>query len=199
MKEQTFDSAGELHFSWWLQELKEAGYIKEIIHQPKAYSLSQQFNVDYFELYKKKEGGKYVSEEILPAHIYTPDVKIIWDQSAIDVFATPLLGIARKKKSRSFQKIICQQELQWKDDPSALYFSIIELKPAFDQNNMTRLAKINIKWVWEKHGEFVQVIIPEKHFDKSFTPQRYFFTDKTGKPRKIKYKNVKTLKEFLNK
>ena len=38
MQEQEFDSSGEMHFDWWHQELKAAGYIKEITHQPKAYS-----------------------------------------------------------------------------------------------------------------------------------------------------------------
>jgi len=64
---------------------------------------------------------------------------------------------------------------------------------------MTRLAKINIKWVWDKYGVFVNIIIPEKHFDKTFTPKRFLTTDKSGKPRKIKYKNIKSLKQFIEK
>jgi len=201
MNEEEFQSDEERYFSWYLEELKALGYIKEIIHQPKAYPLSSQLNVDYFEPYKKKEGGKLVSEEILPPHVYTPDVKVIWDDSAIGLFATPLLSQARKKKNRSFQTIICQQEFKWeesnwKKDP---YYSIIEVKPSFDQNNMTRLAKINIKWVWEKHGDFVNIIIPEQHFHKTFTPQKFLLTNKSGQPRKIKYKNIVMLKEFISK
>ena len=162
MTEQQFDSNEEIYFSWWLNELKALGYIKEIIHQPEAYPLSSQVNSEYFEPYKKKEGGKYVSEEILPPHVYTPDVKVIWDESAIGLFTTPLLSEARKKKNRSFQTIICQQEFKWKEDPKDPYYSMIEVKPSFDQNNMTRLAKINIKWVWEKHGDFVNISLTFK-------------------------------------
>jgi hypothetical protein len=200
---QQFDSHEEQYMDWWLQELKALGYIKEIIHQPTAYPLSSQVNVDYFEPYKKKEGGKLVSEEILPPHVYTPDVKVIWDESAIGLFATPLHSEARKKKNRSFQTIICQDVEVTETGKGAEvkfhYYSIIEVKPSFDQNNMTRLAKINIKWVWEKHGDFVNIIIPEQHFHKTFTPQKFLFTNKSGQPRKIKYKNIVTLKEFLSK
>lgn len=196
MQEQQFDSNEEIYFSWWLNELKALGYIKEIIHQPTAYPLSGQVNSEYFEPYKKKEGGKYVTEEILPAHVYTPDVKIIWDASALGVFTEMLNSSVRKKKNRSFQTIICQTTGEIEDGLG--YYSIIEVKPSFDQNNMTRLAKINIKWVMEKHGDFVNIIIPENHFHKTFTPKKFLFTNKSGKARKIKYKNVVTLKELLS-
>jgi len=191
---QEFDSNEEMYMDWWLQELKELGFIKEITHQPKAYQLSDQLNSEYFEPYKKKAGGKVASEEMLPGHIYTPDVKVIWHPRAIGLFTLGLKSDVRKKKSRSFQTIISQL-----DETTGEFYSIIEVKPSFDQNNMTRLAKINIKWVWDKHGDFVNIIIPEKHFDKSFTPKKYLFTNKSNKPRKIKYKNVITINEFLKK
>jgi len=189
---QEFDSSEEMYMDWWLQELKDLGFIKEIIHQPEPYKLSDQLSVDYYEPYKKRDGGKLVSEEMLPGHIYTPDVKVVWNPRAIGVVTLTLKSDIRKKKNRSFQTIISQL-----DEATGDFFSIIEVKPSFDQNNMTRLAKINIKWVWEKHGDFVNIIIPEKHFDKTFTPKRFLLTNKSMKPRNIKYKNVITLQEFL--
>ena len=181
--ENEFDSKGELYFSWWINQLIEARYIESVEYQPEPFSLSGQVNVDRFEPYKKKEGGKYVPEEILAGHIYTADVLIYWTQKAINLFAFPLEGDLRKKKNRSFLQLLCQQ------DSVGKWFSFIEVKPSFDQNNMTRLAKINQKWVFEKYGIFVNIVIPEKHFEKTFTPTRYFYTDKSGKPRAIKYKN----------
>jgi len=97
-----FDSNEERNFDWWLQELKELGYIKEIVHQPKAFELSSQLNSSWFEPYKKKDGGKWNTEELLGAHVYTPDTYIEWDESAIDVFAVDINSPLRKKKARSF-------------------------------------------------------------------------------------------------
>lgn len=194
MKNELLQSNEEQYFDWWLQELKAMGFIKEITHQPKPYQLSEQLSVSYFEPYKKKEGGKDIPEEILPGHIYTPDVKIVWNETALGLFTLTLNSNFRKKRNRSFQYIMCQHNKE-----SNEYYSIVEVKPSFDQNNMTRLAKINIKWVWDKYSDFVNIIIPEKHFDKSFTPKKYLFTNKSNKPRKIKYKNIITLQEFLKK
>jgi hypothetical protein len=187
-----FDSNEEMYMHWWLSDLKDKGYIDEIIHQPDPFILSEQYNVDYFVPYKNKDGGKFVSEEIIPPHIYTSDILVKWNDKAINVFTVPINSDLRKKKGRSFQYIICQGF-------SGSYYSYIEVKPSFDQNNMTRLAKINIKWVFEKHGEFVNIIIPEKHFEKTFTPTAFLTTNKTSKARKIKYSSVLTLDDYLKK
>lgn len=185
----TFDSNEELYMDWWLQELKVLGYISEIIHQPESFKLSDGISVDYFVPYKKKEGGTYVSESIMREHVYTPDVLVTWTQKAVNVFTTMINSDLRKKKGHSFMYILCDENLR----------SYIEVKPSFDQNNMTRLAKINLQWVWEKYGQYVNIVVPEKHFNKTFTPKKYFFTTKTKKPRTIKYKNVQTIEEFIKK
>ena len=71
----------------------------------------------------------------------------------------------------------------------------LEIKPKFDQNNMTRLFKINQKWVFDKHGLFVDLVIPETLFEKTFTPKDYLTTP-TGKQRKLNYK-PKSCQEWL--
>ena len=60
---------------------------------------------------------------------------------------------------------------------------------------MTRLVKINIKWVFHNEGKLVQMVIPEKVFTHTFTPLGCLTTT-TGKPRKIKHKVV-LIDEFL--
>ena len=55
---------------------------------------------------------------------------------------------------------------------------------------MTRLVKINIKWVWSLHNEYVQIVVPEKMFKQTFTPERYMYTDKSNRMRVIKYKII---------
>jgi len=195
MSEQQFDSNEEMYMDWWLQELKSKGYIKEIIHQPKSFVLLEDPIVSrYFTPYKKMEGGKWTEESIMKESVYTTDIKVIWDISAFGLFTTKLYGQKRKKKGQALMFILCQR-----CDLTQEYYSYIEVKPAFDQNNMTRLAKTNIKWVWDKYKEYVNIVVPEKHFNKTFTPAKYFFTNLSGKPRKINYKNILTLKEFIDK
>ena len=191
-QEIEFDSDEEKYMYWWLKELQDLGYISKIVHQPKPFDLSEPIWVDYYQQMKTK--GKYVPEEILKGHIYTPDYYIEWN-SHIDKFnivTTDMVSDLRKKKSASLQFILSQI-----NEDTKHYYSYIEVKPSYDMNNMTRLAKINQKWVWEKYGIFVNIVIPEKHFNKTFTPERFITTNKSGKLRKIKYKNVINSKEFL--
>jgi hypothetical protein len=75
--------------------------------------------------------------------------------------------------------------------------SIVETKGTFDMGNMTRLANNNIKFVYEKYQVYINMIKVPTIFDKTFTPDRYLMTDKTFQSRKIKYKNVRTLREFI--
>jgi hypothetical protein len=65
----------------------------------------------------------------------------------------------------------------------------------FDQNNMERLFKVNQKWMWQKHGIFVNLIKPQELFQKTFTPAEYLRTP-TGKPRKLNFK-PRNLFDFL--
>ena len=61
---------------------------------------------------------------------------------------------------------------------------------------MTRLATLNIKWLYQKYGIYTQVIIPERIFKKTFTPKLMLKT-KTGKDRKLNF-IVRSLEDYLN-
>lgn len=189
--ENLLDSNEEKYFWWWSSELKNKGFIKNIELQPDPFDLSSSIKSVYDKQLKTKT--KEVEETLLNKHIYTTDVKITWDKSALDVFTTLINSRVKKTDKRSLVYIISQL------NENNEIISYVEVKPTFDQNNMTRLAKINQKWVWEKHGLFVNIVIPEKHFNKTFTPKKFLFTDKSGKPRKIKYKNIVTLDKLINK
>lgn len=189
--ENLLDSNEEKYFWWWANELKDIGFIEEIELQPKPFDLSSSIKSVYDKQLKTKI--KEVEETLLNKHIYTTDVKITWNKSALDVFTTLLDSRVKKTENRSLTYIISQI------NENNEIISYVEVKPSFDQNNMTRLAKINQKWVWEKHGLFVNIVIPEKHFNKTFTPKKFLFTDKSGKPRKIKYKNIVTLDKLTSK
>ena len=79
-----FDSDEEKYFSWYLDELIRAGYIKKAIYQPKAKLLS---NSVYIKAEKKlKSKTNIVDFHLLREKRYTPDWLIEWNDCAHDVF-----------------------------------------------------------------------------------------------------------------
>lgn len=187
-----FDSWEEVHFYWWCETLMDAGYIDHVEFHPPSFKLADPLWVDYHKPMKRVE-DKMVSEEIMEGKVYTCDAMIIWNDKAFNVFFTPIDSTKRKKERNSLKYLLAHHS-----DIEGWY-SYVEVKPIFDQNNMTRLAKVNIKWVYEKYKKYVNIIIPEKLFNKTFTPKRFLYCNKSStKLRKLKVKNVRSLKDFID-
>lgn len=181
VKDDTFfDSKEELYFSWYLDELKKAGYIQIYESQPESYVLSPPI---YFEYNKRlKTKTKTIVKKLAQEHIYSPDFSIWWSQRARGIF---FYNIEYRSDLKAIPFVANNQE------------SVVEIKPIFDQNNMTRLFTINQKWVYQKYSTYIQKIIPVKLFERTFTPQKYLLTDKTNKQRKLKYQ-PRTLNDFIS-
>lgn len=199
-----YDSNEELWVSYYLSELKAAGFVDEWKSQPQEYVLSESVVYTWTQTLKTK--NKIKSSALLQGHKYTPDFSISWNSCARNVFFNTI-----------------EDGINFKEIPffahSGSNVSIIDVKPAFDMKNMTRLFTINQKWVMDKFGLYIQKIITSKElkhyhvvgnkkkkvyshstwsglFPKTFVPERYFLTDKSGKPRKIKYEAIR-LGEYL--
>jgi hypothetical protein len=160
------DSWEEVYILMWLVELQERGLIESINRSP-SFELSKKVTQDYTEEVQLKTKVKTV----------TKTVTILREH-----IYTP-----------EFQVV-------WKVNKEILFHknnvSYVEVKPVYDQNNMTRLFKINQKWMFVKHNILVNLLVPEKLFELTFTPKEYLKT-KTGKKRKIKWK-IKTFEEWIN-
>lgn len=186
-----FDSNEELYFYWWVKELIEAGFIEKYVPHPTVYNLSEELKLPYHKP-MKRVAAKEMWKTIINGHEYTPDAGIVWNDNAVGIFTynldqSPYMHLeSNVPTSRDyFDKIVSKRNK-----------AIIEVKPAFDQNNMTRLAIINQKWVLDKYNKFVNIIVPQKLFNETFTPKRYLLTNLSGKKREIKFK-VRTLEEFV--
>jgi len=181
-----FDSVGEMHFYWWCEELQEAGCIESFETQPTPILLSYPEVLEY-TIPMKRVADKTKQHNILNGHFYTYDSIIVWNEDAERLFCFNLTNYAKSgfNKKVDSKKLISQQCV-----------CRIELKPKFDQNNMTRLAIVNQKWTYEKTGKFINIVIPEKLFEKTFTPKRYLLTDVSKTKRKIKFK-TRSLEEFV--
>lgn len=170
------DSIGEVYFAWYFQELKDNGLVKEY-KRGQSYLLSDSLVNNYVMQLKTK--SKPAQETILMGHSYNLDYEVEWTDEGVKHFCSKL----GEKITKPF---ICTQDNK----------SYFEAKPIFDFNNMSRLATLNIKWLYQKYGIYTQLVVPEKIFAKTFTPQLMLKT-KTGKDRKLNFK-VRSLEQFLN-
>lgn len=169
------DSDGEVHFIMWMEELKQNGFIKDY-KRGETIVLSNPVTNTYTSQLKTK--SKVNNQNILMSHSYSWDFTIEWTDLGIKHFVN--------KFGEKWEKpFIINSEST----------SFVECKPPFDFQNMSRLATLNIKWVWEKYKIFIQLVKNIELFEKTFTPKAYLVT-KNGKNRKLQH-NVRTLEEYL--
>ena len=174
-KDLTLDSIGELEFCYWLEEATNKGLV-ETWSRGETYLLSKPIYNEYKIALKTKP--KAVKKTILQEHVYTYDFLVVFTD----------LG----------QKFLCNQ---FGEEINKFFIcdnfgqSYSENKPKFDFNNMTRLVKLNIKWVLDKYDIYVQIVENESLFKETWTPAK-LLTTKTGKIRKINWK-VRSIEEFL--
>lgn len=182
--EQEHDSKDELYFSWWCEELKERGIIENFT-RCESYELNNGLigNYTFKKVLKTKTVNVEKKQTLIPIKVYTPDFKIVWNIELSNKFQESLLNIHGIELTKPFI-------VQGYDT------SIVEIKPQFDQNNMTRLFKTNQAIMWDKHNIYVNMIVYQKLFEDTFTPTRFLLTTKTLKARKIEWE-VRTLDEFL--
>lgn len=152
---------------------KEEMYIVWWLQELKDQSLIEDFERSKeFVLSPKRS---IVEGKIIREHSYTPDFDINWSVNGGDLF------VGYKGSPFTYS------------DP---YKSIIEVKPQYDSNNMTRLFRINQKWVMDKYNIYVDLIQPESLFKKTFCPDRFRYTDGGKGLRKLKEEYL-TLNEYI--
>lgn len=169
----------------WFHELMEEGYIQRV-ERADTYILSAGLVNNYVQQIQMKSKVKEVTKKqvLLNGHVYTPEFKVVWNRWEYIV-----------SMGRGFAKIdeLFIGKLEGDIDDNVTTY--MEVKPAWDQNGMERLFKINQKWMWDKYGIFVNLIHPHKLFESTFTPYEYL-TTATGKERKINWQ-VRSADEWL--
>jgi len=177
-----WDSNEEMYYSWYLDELRDAGFILD--YKPQyIFQLSGDVNHSYTKPMKRVD-DKEIVYSLMKGHIYTTDFVIRWTEKAKGIFYEDLLDPPPNTPLTKAHYVV-QDGIGY-----------VEIKPKFDFKNMTRLVKLNIKWVWNLHSKYVQIVVPEEMFKETFTPQRFLLTDKDMRKRTIKFK-TRTLDEFL--
>lgn len=176
------DSQEEVMMLMYIEELIQHGYA-ERVERAQSFKLSEKLLHDYSVTVALKTKDKIVDKHqiLLEDHIYTPEFAVIWLSKGKDIFVDSLYQPnATSRLVRPFIGNSC---------------SYIEVKPEHDMHNMTRLFRINQKWMWDKHQIFINLIQPHKLFEDTFTPLAWLTTP-TGKKRIIHWP-VKTLEEYV--
>lgn len=182
---QVFDSDEELHFSWYLDELKRHKAIIGYEYHPKPFSLSEKVT------HKFLKTGKRISREteafLMHPHKYQADFMIYWQAEWEGRLFMCLDGLL----SLNYPFITNMGRL-------GIPYSVIDVKGMFAgrKNNSAVTFPLDQKWVYQRYKIYVQKIIPKELFKETFTPENYLYTDVTRKKRKLNYTPI-SIGEYL--
>ncbi|KKN88730.1 hypothetical protein LCGC14_0246210 [marine sediment metagenome] len=193
-----FDSDEEWYFSWYLDDLKEAGFISDYQYPGKTFALSEKVRKKYDEVLKTKI--KRVDRELLRSHTYTCDFLIWWESRAYKTLFTTLKIVDSRYKYIPFTANI-EVPRHYEVNPSPVRMSYIDVKPEVARRFTGKLASfhtfpIDQKWVMKKYNIYVQKIAVPKVFKQTFTPSRYLRTDGDRQDRVMDYE-PKELHRYL--
>jgi hypothetical protein len=163
-----FDSEEELEFYYWVKEALEFGFISKFDYNCVSYDLAPKQTYTVEKQLKTKV--KIVEKHLFHNHIYTPDFIIYPDKR------WGLLGDTHKLLELNGHPIV------------------IDVKGAFQNFDGNRSFSINQKWMYDKHGIYVNKVIPSKFFETTWLPKECRLTKKTKQVRK-KYKDFPSLWE----
>lgn len=194
-----FGSDEEQYFSWYLEDLRGAGFIKRWEHDVESFILSDKIHYIGTEYMKTKR--KTSKRVLMDGHHYTPDFRIIWNKKAENIFYKNLdCPESDIKKQPPFKA-------QYRNiDGELKVVSTVEIKPKnHDYQNMERVVKHNIKWVYQNFQIYVQLVYPRGTskdksflFKDTFTPKK-FYTTRTGAVRKQVSHTFINIDEYLKK
>lgn len=180
-----YRSEEEKYFSWWLDELVSIGIVNRYMYESNTFTLSKAKSYPLLTIMKTKT--KLVEKSLLEGHEYTPDWCIEWNEQYLNRFFR-LINDETCTVKCPFYAI-----RSTKDNKP---YSFFETKGSFDRGNMTRLFRITQKWLYDKYGLYVDLLKIPDLFKKTWTPDKYLKTNKTGQPRTINFP-VRSLNEYL--
>jgi len=182
-----FASKEEIYFRWYLDDLKAAGIITSFDYQPAAWVLSD--GAKAMQTIELKTKTKKVERTLFRPKTYQPDFLVYFN----------LECLATVDFYEDFKKYSITRK------PADIPFlggsggcCSVDIKPKFERDSArSRAFSLIQAWVFHLYNIYVQPIVYQKLFEKTFTPARFLLTDRTGKARKINFK-VRSLQEFID-
>lgn len=169
----------EIHFEWFLEELKELGFIKDYSYESETITVTEDaFQIREIDPLKRKTKVVYQDKFLIPSTTYTPDYVIEWDESAKDIFYLDIHDYEYFKQSLQYVPFFAEHGK-----------SLVEVKPSHDQNNMTRAFMLKRASLSNNilKPKYINLVKMPMFFKTYCMPARYELTDKTGKARKINF------------
>lgn len=172
-----YRSKEEVYFSWWLDELKREGYVKEYRYESRTLTLMNEVKLPWTKQMKTK--NKVEEHHLFSATTYTPDFEIIWTEKAFGVFCDGVPCVERPYFMATDHNNLLTEGITLVDvkgDHSA----------GASRGNFSQYSfPYKQKMAWMTLGLYVQKVVPVKLFRETFVPKRYFMTDGGGQARKL--------------
>jgi len=194
----------ETYFEWYVNELKEAGYIKLVKREPFPILVSDAVERTRYNFATKKP--RVENYKLFGQNTYTCDYIIIWNTNAKEIFYNLLDNDHAVRIYCPFYAMI---------DSQGEHVSFVDVKPApgamvFGNNVSGYTFPILQKIIYTIYGIYVNKAIPIPLMSKgevksgnkmalfvtTFVPKRYLLTDGGMQGRDIKYKK-QSLKEYV--
>lgn len=193
----------ELYFEWWLNEIKEAGFIKEYKREALPIQYIDEMKLTRYNFSTKTP--KIEEFKLLGKSVYNCDYIIIWNTNAKELFYN-LLDDKPTRIWCPFYAMI---------DAKGEHITLCDVKPTSEgaiKGNMISGFTFPIiqKIIYKTFGIYVNKAIPipmvsrgkvksgnnVSLFTTTFVPKRYLLTDGGGQARTIHYRK-NTLKEYI--
>lgn len=195
----------ETYFEWYINELKEAGYIKIVKREPFPIMVNDEVLHKRYDF--KTKLVKVENYKLFNRNTYTCDWVIIWEKKAQEIFYNIIDPEKPIRIYCPFYAII---------DKKGEHVSFIDVKPPagaiiFGNNTSGYTFPIIQKMIYTVYGIYINKAIPIPLMSKgiiksgnkfalfvtTFVPKRYLITDGGMRGRDIKYKKH-SLKEYVS-
>jgi hypothetical protein len=195
----------ELYTQWYLNELKEAGYIKLIKREAFPILVSDEVKRKRYDFSRKTE-TRIEDYSLFRQNTYLYDYLIIWEKRAHELFYN-LVDDSILRIYCPFYAVV---------DAEGEHVSFLDVKPPagamiFGNNTTGYTFPILQKIIYTVYGIYVNKTIPiplvskgtvksgnkVSLFTTTFVPKRYLMTDGGGQARVINYK-INSLKEYVS-
>lgn len=167
------------------------GHIIEAIYQPDSFELTDDvvFKRTEREVLKTKTKETTKNVKLLPKMRYTADWCITFSPGFI---------------SGGFMFIDDIKDTWWNNKSPSIVLSngvwFVDVKGSGQRTDDGRYFRAMQKITFDKHNIYVQKLVisncEKSFFNETFTPDKFTMTNKSGKPRSIKYR-ITSVTEFI--
>lgn len=198
----------EKYFEWWLNELKDHGYIRGYDREAETFPLFPNYKAIRLNYFKTKE-PEHEEFNFMHNRFYNYDYNIKWTEKANNIFFQEA-DFKDHNKPQIFNYRNIYFVAHWVESEKC-HVSYVDVKPpaAGNQNVQNTsyhtfpLKQQILLWL---RGVYINKVIPFPMggtgktislFPNTFTPRRYLITDGGTRNRKITTFQVKLLDEYI--